>query len=75
MKRTDRDSRDDAAKCRARGWRKGTRLVGTNEYGTKTIRITAVGETSILAVQEPDGDEVSWTLSLRNWKRADRRKR
>jgi len=67
----------DADTCRAHGWGVGTVLRGT-EWGegwshTTTIRLTAIGERSILAVAvEEDGKTLSspetiWTLSERDW--------
>lgn len=66
-----------AAACRRLGWGPGTVLEGDQGYGTTRIRITAVGETSILAVAvarrgKPVSDyETTWTLHHRDWHRAD----
>ena len=60
--------------CRERGWRPGTRLIGTDHYGSATIMITAVGEELILARQvELDGKpfsgfESGWSLLIRDWR-------
>ena len=65
----------DADICRKHGWKQGTRLTGTEYFGngkssTATIRITAIGESEILAVFESDegeGEEAIWTLKYRDW--------
>ncbi len=49
-------------------------LSGDEGYGTTVIRITAVGESSILAVQVSHKGELriacegNWTLEWRDWK-------
>ena len=57
--------------CRLNGWRRGTLLVGDEGRGPEVIRITAVGDESILAMQvmPPDGWEADWDLRCRNWRR------
>jgi hypothetical protein len=66
-------------KCKRNGWKAGTRLVGNEGYGPTVIRITAVGEESILARQvshngKPTEDawEGTWTLMARKWRRIRR---
>lgn len=54
--RTERET------CDLNGWKVGTRLVGDGEV----IRITAIGEESILAVDD-DGENL-WTLADREWR-------
>jgi hypothetical protein len=69
----------EAQICRANGWQVGDVLEGT-ESGpgwsrTSRIRITAIGEDSILARliwqdgQEECGHETTWTLKARPWSR------
>ena len=66
----------DADTCAFNGWTVGTRLVGDQGYGPTVIRITAIGEKSILAVCESHDhgkpcdrgpQESSWTLTCREW--------
>lgn len=65
----------EAQTCALNGWSVGTRLVGDEGYGPTVIRITAIGEDSILAVAEThngipvqfSGDEKTWTLTCRDW--------
>lgn len=60
--------------CRARGWGPGTRLVGDEGFGPTVIKITAVGESDILARAvshngEPtDRKEGIWHLGCRDWR-------
>lgn len=56
--------------CRANGWGPGTHLVGDEGYGPRIIRITAVGETCILAIAADRSDdwEATWTLECRDWR-------
>lgn len=57
--------------CELNGWHPGTRLIGDEGYGPCTIRITAIGESSILAVCESHGSsESTWTLKCREWEEA-----
>lgn len=49
-------------------WPVGTRLTGDEGYGPTTIRITYVSAQTILAVNEADRRESSWTLDHRDWK-------
>lgn len=63
--------------CRLNGWQPGTRLIGDEGYGPTVIRLTAVGETSVLAVAESyngqpsGGRERHWTLLSRDWREVD----
>lgn len=63
-----------AQKCRDNGWGPGTLLAGDEGYGETVIRVTAVGEDSILARAishrgEPTKRRESlWTLSCRDWR-------
>lgn len=64
----------DAETCRLNGWTVGTVLVGDEGFGHEKIRITAIGEKSILAKliedrngNAVDGREGSWTLRYREW--------
>lgn len=66
---------NEADTCRRLGWAPGTLLEGDEGYGPSIIRITALGESHILARRVRDnGKPVSdreglWTLSCRDWKR------
>ncbi|MDK9702501.1 MAG: hypothetical protein OEL20_05125 [Sulfuritalea sp.] len=69
--------RSDAEICRANGWSAGTLLTGDAGAGETVIRITAVGEASILAREvrrngkpssEIAGRETAWKLSGRDWR-------
>ena len=59
------------------GWTVGTRLVGDEGYGPTVIRITAIGERTVLAVTESHNGkppkygyhEGSWTFRCREWTR------
>lgn len=59
--------------CRQNGWDVGQYLVGDEGYGPTVIRITAIGEHSILAravrrYGEPrQSIETTWTLACRDW--------
>ncbi|WP_072689317.1 DUF7241 domain-containing protein [Rhodococcus marinonascens] len=70
---TDRENHAEA--CRQRGWFPGTLLEGDHGHGPSVIRITALGESEILArMVRHDGEPVAarernWTLSCRDWKR------
>ena len=64
----------EAETCRLNGWSAGTVLVGDEGFGPEKIRITALGEESILArtIETVKGEAVErseglWTLSLREW--------
>lgn len=63
-----------AEKCRVNGWGPGTLIVGDEGYGPTVIRITAVGDDSILARpishngKQLTSFEGPWTLDLRDWK-------
>lgn len=66
-------------KCKRNGWKAGTLLFGDEGYGPTVIRITAVGEESILAREvshngkpAEDAWESSWTLMERKWRRIRR---
>lgn len=67
--------------CRRNGWGVGTHLAGDEGYGVTIIRITAVGERSILArpvshdgkpVEAHRDYESSWVLWCRDWTEVDR---
>ncbi|ORL01802.1 hypothetical protein A6F55_19105 [Prescottella equi] len=66
---------NEADVCRRLGWGPGTLLEGDEGYGPSVIRITALGESAILARRvRCNGKPVSareglWTLSCRDWKR------
>ncbi len=63
-----------AEHARRNGWGVGTRLAGDEGYGETIIRITAIGERSVLAVRESHrgepcaGHEQLWTFDYRDWK-------
>ena len=71
---------NDAETCRASGWGPGTVLVGDEGDGPDAIRLTAVGERSVLAVhvaarrdgawRSGRGRECNWTLECRDWRPA-----
>jgi hypothetical protein len=58
----------DADLCRANGWGPGTRLRGQQGRHTATITITAVGRSSILAIEDDGCYEHPWTLRDRDWR-------
>ena len=63
--------------ARQRGWGVGTRLVGTDDFGTTVIEITAIGRFLLLASRvDEDGrlhpTESTWHLDARDWKVASR---
>jgi hypothetical protein len=64
----------DADFCRRMGYGPGTRLAGDEGSGIAAIRLTAIGEKTILAIVEfcagrdIDGFESTWTLRYRDWK-------
>ncbi|MBM4603158.1 hypothetical protein GS575_09440 [Rhodococcus hoagii] len=66
---------NEANACRRRGWAPGMLLEGDEGHGPTVIRITALGESKILARRirqngKPVSDSESlWTLSCRDWKR------
>jgi hypothetical protein len=66
-----------AETCRANGWQVGDVLEGDEGHGATRIRITAIGEESILArpvLQSGlpvDGYESPWTLAYRDWRKVD----
>lgn len=68
------DMREPAEICRERGWIPGTRLVGDEGYGPTIIKITAVGEESILAKTISHNGQASkigeglWVLWCRDWR-------
>jgi len=62
----------DADLCRANGWGAGTVLIGEQGYGPDEIRITAIGERSILAISKSSSREESWTLHHRDWRKVSR---
>jgi hypothetical protein len=58
--------------CREMNWGVGQQLIGDDEFGSKTIQITAIGERCILAkeVFGTDADALSETsvnLAERSW--------
>lgn len=58
--------------CRKNGWKRGTVLEGTESgdgwSNTTRIRITAVGDEEVLAVElRKGGCEGPWTLGYRDW--------
>ena len=63
-----------AEKCRANGWGPGTLLVGDEGHGPTIIKLTAIGEHSILARtvshngKAVRASEAPWTLDARDWK-------
>ncbi len=65
----------DAETCRLNQWNVGTVLVGDEGFGPEKIKITAIGEESILAkrienyhgVAVKDAERL-WTLDCREWK-------
>lgn len=74
----------DAARCRKNGWKVGDLLIGreggTNWSRTDTLKITAIGETHVLAkvvAEEITGDAIPqkmhyehlWCLELRRWRK------
>ena len=65
--------RNDADTCRLNDWAVGDRLIGepTPYERTPVIRITAIGETRILAIEDNAHGETVWTLSLRVWRKVD----
>lgn len=69
---TPYENQADAA--RRRGWLPGTLLEGDEGYGPSVIRITALGESEILARcirhngKPVNQRENNWTLSCRDWK-------
>jgi hypothetical protein len=75
MKRRERKLYDsDADECRKRGFKVGNYLSADEGFGETVILLTAIGERSILAREishkgkpVPYSDDVSWTLSCRDW--------
>ena len=72
---TRNDQRHAADVCREHGWRPGTRLVGSNGFGTTVIEITALGNRVILArIISQNGQPAAydqdrvWRLSDRDWR-------
>lgn len=61
-----------AQTARARGWQVGDVLEGDEGYGVERIRLTAIGESGLLAMSERGssawGDE-PWTLDCRCWRK------
>lgn len=71
----------DAEICRRNGWRVGTLLVSQTKNGMSHLRITAIGETCILAREVSRSGkgtsaiasrELTWALSQREWAQASR---
>ncbi|TXN21047.1 hypothetical protein FV217_15820 [Methylobacterium sp. WL9] len=74
---TRNDRRHAAEICHERGWGVGTRLTGSDGFGTITIEITALGNEVMLARTvcqngEPSayGSDQPWRLSDRDWQTA-----
>ena len=64
----------DAETCRLNGWTVGTVLVGDEGDGPEKNRITAIGETAVMAKGVEDkygnavnGYESAWSLVYREW--------
>lgn len=72
------DPYNSAQICRDNGWEVGDVLEGDEGYGPTRIRLTAIGESDILARAlshkgKPLGhSEAPWTLSCRDWKRVEK---
>lgn len=61
---------NSAQMCRANGWGPGTLIAGDEGYGETVLRITAVGESMVLArmVQTGRQDwEADWDLTEADW--------
>ena len=67
----------DAEICRRNGWGVGTLLAGDEGHGVTVIRITAVGDTCVLArevchagkpASDIAGREMNWSLTIRDWR-------
>lgn len=64
-----------AAVCRRKRWPVGTIIEGDEGYGMTRIKITAIGEKSILArvishAGEPvERNEMPWILYMRRWRK------
>ena len=65
---------DAAATCLAQGWGVGTLLAGDDGYGETVLRLTAMGESIVVArcvclqgrrVERP---EAAWSLQYRPWR-------
>jgi hypothetical protein len=72
---------ESADKCRANGWKPGTRLVGNEGFGDTVIEITAIGEKDVLAKtishegkKNPSPYESMWNLDHRDWKKLESEK-
>lgn len=59
---------DPADYVRRRGWEVGTVIEGDEGHGAMRIRITAVGQKSVLAMHDRTGRENSWTFAHRDWR-------
>jgi hypothetical protein len=55
--------------CRQNGWQRGTFLVGEEDGEIARVRITAVGEEEVLALDLKDEVEDIWDLRYRAWRR------
>ena len=57
--------------CRQNGWTVGTILEGDEGAGPERIKITAIGECSVLAkhVDDDKFGESIWNLSFRDWEK------
>lgn len=68
-------AKSSAALCRAKGWKVGTILEGSDGRATTRIRLTAIGEEGVLAMMVGrDGErfrgyESPWTLLSRRWRK------
>ena len=72
---TRHDHRCAAEICREQGWGVGTFLIGDAGYGPTVIRITALGDTVMLAKIVSHGrmavayhEAQAWSLLLRDWR-------
>lgn len=76
MKSTKNSTLTEVELCRERGWGVGTMLVGDEGYGPTVIRITALGESKMLACgvshngEAVDRGEGTWVLWCRDWREA-----
>jgi hypothetical protein len=67
--------KSDAEECRVRGFNVGDQLIGDEGNGMTVIKITAIGQRGILAMQIAHNgeialhDETNWTLTLRDWEK------
>lgn len=71
IKNTKNSHLSPAEICRRNGWGPGTWIEGLENQRTDKMRITAVGERRVLAIEEGAGElwETILDLDCRNWKR------